>query len=213
MGDIAMDREKMLDYLKRMADGISEMFGSNCEVVIHDMENYESSILYITNDHVTQRSVGEQFNVLGTKELDSLYEGTDLINHKGTAKNNHLIKSSTFHLKGDDYHFALGINYDYTNMLLVQSSINDLISVSGNIDVAVKEDVNLEIKLTDLFESAVEHIGKPLPFMRKNDRVEMIRFLNEKGAFSIHKGIPIIADKMNISRYTIYNYLREIKGE
>lgn len=208
-----MEREKILDFLKRMADGISEMFGSNCEVVIHDMDNVDSSILYITNQHVTQRSAGEQLNVLGTKELDSLYKGRDLVNHKGTAKNNHLIKSSTFHLKGDNYHFAFGINYDYTNMLMVQSTINDLISVSGDIDVAVKEDINLENRLSELFDKAIEHIGKPLPFMRKADRVEMVRFLNEKGAFSIHKGIPIIAEKMNISRYTIYNYLREIKEE
>ena len=49
--------------------------------------------------------------------------------------------------------------------------------------------------------------------MRKKERVEMIRFLQDKGAFSIHKSIPIIAEKMNVSRYTIYNYLREIKEE
>lgn len=203
----------MLDFLKRMADGISVMFGNNCEVVIHDMENLESSILYITNKHVTQRNQGERINILGTKELDSLYAGTDLINHKGTAKNNHLIKSSTIHIKDDDYHYAFGINYDYTNMIMVQSAINDLISTSGDMNIAVVQDENLEIKLGDMFEDAVEHIGKPLAFMRKPERVEMVRYLNDKGAFSIHKGIPIVAEKMNISRYTIYNYLREIKGE
>lgn len=208
-----MNRENMLDFLKRMADGISVMFGNDCEVVIHDMDNPESSILYITNRHVTQRKRGDRINVLGAKELDSLYAGTDLVNYKGTAKNNHLIKSSTFHAKGDSYHFALGINYDYTDMLMVQSTISDLISVSGNMDVAVVGNENLEIKLDDLFENAIEKIGKPLAFMRKPERVQMIRYLNEKGAFSIHKGIPSVAEKMNISRYTIYNYLREIKGE
>lgn len=207
------ERERVLDFLKRMADGLSVMFGENCEVIIHDMEQLESSVLYITNKHVTQRKKGERLNVLGTKELDSLFKGTDLINHQGTAKNGHLIKASTFHMEGEGYHFALGINYDYTNMLLVQSTINDFIQVGENINVAVKEDVNLENRLNSLFEQAVEYVGKPLPFMRKKDRVELIRFLHEQGAFSIHKGIPIIADKMNISRYTIYNYLREIKAK
>lgn len=206
-----MSRDNVLDFLKRMADGISVMFGNNCEVVIHDMDNIESSILYITNEHVTQRKKGERLNVLGTKDLDSLFKGTDLINHQGVAKNNHLIKSSTFHIKGEDYHFAFGINYDYTNLLMVQNTINDLVQVGESIDVAVQEDTNLEGKLSTLFEEAVQHIGKPLPFMRKEDRVEMIRYLNDKGAFSIHRGIPFIAEKMNLSRYTIYNYLREIK--
>lgn len=62
-----------------------------------------------------------------------------------------------------------------------------------------------------LFNEAVDYIGKPTVFMKKHERVEMIKFLQEKGAFSIHKSIPYIAEKMNISRYTIYNYLREIK--
>lgn len=207
-----MDRENMLDFLKRVADGISTMFGSNCEVVIHDMENYESSIVYIKNGHVTEREVGDKLDILGTRELDKLYKGTDLINKKGIAKNNHLIKGSTFHAKGEDYHFALGINYDYTNMLLVHNVVSDLINVGDSIDVAaVENDENLELKLEEFFGQAVEYIGKPIPFMRKKERVEMIKFLNDKGAFSIHKSIPIIADKMNISRYTIYNYLREIK--
>lgn len=207
------ERERILDFLKRMADGMSIMFGSNCEVIIHDMENIDSSVLYITNSHVTQRHEGERLNILGTKKLDTLYKGTDLVNHQGTAKNGHLIKTSTFHVEGEGYRFALGINYDYTNMLLVQSTLNDFINVGKNINLAVEEDVNSEIRLSTLFEQSVEFIGKPLPFMKKNDRVEMIRFLNDKGAFSIHKGIPIIADKMSVSRYTIYNYLREIKAE
>lgn len=207
-----MEREKMLDFLKRIADGISVMFGHNCEVVIHDMDNHESSILYIKNRHVTEREVGDKLDVLGTHEIDEFYKGVDFINKKGIAKNDHLIKSSTFYVKDDDYHFALGINYDYTNMLMVHSVVNDLIQVGDDIEVTVpEEDKNLERKLDNFYASAVEHIGKPTVFMRKKERVEMIKYLYEKGAFSIHKSIPIIADKMNISRYTIYNYLREIK--
>lgn len=204
----------MLAFLQRVADGISIMFGNNCEVVIHDLEVSESSIVYITNGHVTERELGGKLDILGTKELAEVFKGVDLVNKKGVAKNNHFIKSSTFHAKGDDYHFALGINYDYTNMLMVQNAVSDLTNVGECIDVAaVATDENLENKLEQLFADAMDYIGKPVTFMRKNDRVNMIRYLNDQGAFSIHKGIPIIADKMNISRYTIYNYLREIKEE
>src|SRR5699024_10912576 len=160
-----------------------------------------------------ERETGDCLSILGTKELADVYKGVDLVNKKGIAKNNHFIKGSTFHVKGEGYHFALGINYDYTNMLMVHNVVSDLINVgdSMNVAAAVNNDENLEFKLEELFTEAVEYIGKPIAFMRKNDRVEMIKYLNEKGAFSIHKGIPTIAEKMNISRYTIYNYLREIK--
>ena len=113
-----MGREEMLDFLKRIADGISVMFGSNCEVVIHDLENSESSILYITNNHVTEREIGDKLDLLGIREIDDLYKGIDLVNLKGVSKNNHLLKCSTFHAKGEDYHFALGVNFDYTSLLM-----------------------------------------------------------------------------------------------
>lgn len=214
MVGIMLNREEMLQFLQRIADGVSMMFGNNCEVVIHDLEKSESSIVYITNGHVTDREIGGKLDILGTKELAEVFKGVDLVNKKGVAKNNHFIKSSTFHAKGEDYHFALGINYDYTNMLMVHNVVNDLINVGDCIDVAAAApDENLENKLERMFTEAMDYIGKPITFMRKNDRVEMIRYLNEQGAFSIHKGIPIIAEKMNISRYTIYNYLKEIKEE
>lgn len=206
-----MEADNVLEFLKRVADGLAVMFGHNCEVVIHDMTNYESSILYITNKHVTEREIGGKLDILGTKDIDSFFKGSDLVNHKGKTKNNHLIKSSTFHVKGDDYHYAFGVNYDYTNMQIVHNVVSDLIRVGDSIDEVIDKDVNLEKKLSELFNNAIDYVGKPLPFMRKKDRVEMIRYLNENGAFSIHKSIPIIAEKMNVSRYTIYNYLKEVE--
>lgn len=208
-----MEAENVLGFLKRLADGLAVMFGNNCEIVIHDMKNFESSILYIANGHVTDRKIGGKLDILGTKEIDELFRGTDLVNYRGESKDNHLIKTSTFHIKGDNYHYAFGINYDYTNMQIVHNVVGDLIRVGESIDVAIDKDVNLERKLTELFNEAIDYVGKPLAFMRKKERVQMIKYLNESGAFSIHKSIPIIAEKMNVSRYTIYNYLKEIEAK
>ena len=205
-----MDREAALDFLKRVADGIAQMFGNQCEVVIHDMNNKQSSIVYIKNEHVTGRNVGDKLDFLGTQEFNDLFKGIDLVNVQGVSKNGHLIKSSTFHLEGDDYHFALGINYNYTNMLMAYNVLGELIYTDNHVGT-IEKDETLEKKLERLFNEAVDYIGKPTVFMKKHERVEMIKFLQEKGAFSIHKSIPYIAEKMNISRYTIYNYLREIK--
>lgn len=213
-GGFEMERENMLDFLKRIADGIAVMFGNNCEVVIHDMENDESSILYITNNHVTEREKGDKLDFLGIGEINELFKGTDLVNIKGVANNNHLLKCSTFHAKGEDYHFALGINYDYTNLLMMENVLKDLTYVGESVNIVTTEkDENLEQKLDDFYSKAVDYVGKPIPFMRKKDRVKMIHFLYNKGAFSIHKSIPIIAEKMKVSRYTIYNYLKEIKEQ
>src|SRR5690625_8017153 len=132
------------------------------------MKNDNTSILYIANQHVTQREVGDKLDFLGTKELDTLHRGVDLINRKGQSKTNHSIKSSTFHVEGDDYHFALGINYDYTQMMMLHNVVCDLIQVgepvNGN-EEELEKDENLERKLDELFTEAVDYIGKD----RKSD--------------------------------------------
>jgi len=212
-GILLMEKEQVLDFLKRLADGLAVMFGKNCEVVIHDMKNFESSIIYITNEHVTGRKKGDPFNVLGVHKVDAFFEGEDIINHQGTVKNNHLIKSSTFHIKGDDYHYAIGINYDYTDLSHAQSVLAQLTKVGAPIDEVINVSNQMEKTLEILYEEALDKIGKPLALMKKEDRVRVIKYLDENGAFSIHKSIPLIAKKMKISRYTVYNYLKEIRQE
>ncbi len=47
--------------LNQLARGISEHFGSNCEVVIHELneQSTQGSISAIYNGHVTGRKVGD----------------------------------------------------------------------------------------------------------------------------------------------------------
>lgn len=206
-----MEKERALDFLKRICDGIAEMFGENCEVVIHDMENFQSSIIYIANKHVTQREIGDPFKILGTQDVESFFKGSDLVNYKGTSKHSHLLKSSTFHAKGEGYHYALGINFDYTNISIAQSVLGDMMRVGDRLDEAIDRQNSVDYILEDLYEQALARIGKPVPLMNKDERVRMIAYLDKKGAFTIHKSIPIISKKMDVSRFTIYNYLKEIR--
>ncbi len=206
-----MKKEVALDFLRRICDGIAEMFGENCEVVIHDMMNFESSIIYIANKHVTQREIGDPLKILGTKDVETFFKGSDLVNCKGSTKQSQLIKSSTFHVKGEGYHYALGINYDYTNVSIAQSVLEDLMKVGDSLDDTIAQQNSVDYILEDLYEQAVARVGKPVPLMNKDERVKTIRYLDEKGAFTIHKSIPIISEKMDISRFTIYNYLKEIR--
>lgn len=46
--------------------------------------------------------------------------------------------------------------------------------------------------------------------MEKEDKIEIIKYLDQRGAFMIKGAVDQVADKLNVSRYTIYNYLKEI---
>lgn len=53
---------KRLETLKQLADGVAAQFGSNCEVVIHEVNSsrMDHSIVYIVNGHVTERLATER---------------------------------------------------------------------------------------------------------------------------------------------------------
>jgi predicted transcriptional regulator YheO len=202
-----LDKEAALEFLQRLASGVSQMFGSSCETVIHDLDDRGHSLVAINNGHVTKRKVGDSLLILGHREVDDFFLGNDLINCEGATKDGRLLKASTFHLKGEGYHYALGINYDYTHLALAKATLEELTTVGQNIEEAIQSSAN--DLLQDIFDECVKAIGKPVALFTKEDRRKMFDLLGDKGAFNIQRSIPIIADKLNISRHTIYKYLRE----
>ena len=201
-----LNKEKALEFLNRVAEGVACMFGNSCETVIHDMDNKRKSIIGIYHGEVTKRNVGDSLSTLGVKEVDYFLEGKDLNNCLGKMKDGRLLKSSTFHLRGEDYHYAFGINYDYTHLALAKASLEDLTAVGQPIEEALYSSGNLQ---QDIFDECLKIIGKPVALLTREDRIKMIELLMERGAFNFTKGIPIIAEKLNMSRYTIYKYLRK----
>ena len=56
-----MLNEATLQMLRQLAHGLCVHFGSNCEVVVHDLSRNQpdSSIVLIENGHVSSRKVGD----------------------------------------------------------------------------------------------------------------------------------------------------------
>lgn len=52
---------RRLETLKQIAAGVAAQFGSNCEVVIHDVSGNrpDHTIVHIENGHVSGRKVGD----------------------------------------------------------------------------------------------------------------------------------------------------------
>lgn len=56
---VAGSVDNFIENLSLLVDGISRVFGRNCEVVLHDLRQPEHSIVAIPNGHVTGRRVGD----------------------------------------------------------------------------------------------------------------------------------------------------------
>jgi len=209
----AVNRDEAFEFLDRTARGIAEMFGSTCETLVHDMGVPTHPILSIYNGHVSGREVGSTMDIMGIGlELDEQAATTDQVNLAATTPDGRQTKSSTFHMIGEDYNLALGINFDYTSLVFANRILVDLMSAQSDLRSALWQPGDSR-QLADLFDQCVTEVGKPLDALTKADRLKVVSLLRERSAFSYRKSVPYVAGRLGVSRYTIYKYLEEVGEE
>ena len=203
-----MTRDEAFEFLDRTARGIAETFGSSCETLVQDMDLPSHPILSIYNGQVSGREVGSTLDILGSsRELDDDALKTDFVNLYASTPSGQQIKSSTFHLMGDDYNLSLGMNYDFTSLVYANRILIDLMSADSDLQSAMWR--GGDDRLGEIFDECLAAVGKPANALSKADRMKIISLLEQKSAFSFRKSVPYISQRLGVSRYTVYKYLNE----
>ena len=208
-----MNREEMLQFLKNEAKGIAAMLGPNCETIVHDMTRPGHPILAIYNGTVTGREIGSTADIFGDiGDYDpSLYSNRDYLNQLVLTRDGRMIKSSTFNVGGSGFRFALGINIDITGLMRAQQALSELTATSGELQETLMQDARSQLE--ELLRECVTAVGKDLSEMQKTDRMRVIRMLMKRRAFSYQKAVAIVAERLGVSRYTVYKYIHEMEQE
>ena len=210
-GEVA-NFDTFLSYLDAMAMIISEMFGSNCEVVISDLDDPENSILSIYNGQVTGRKPGDPLTTRPEELIERSRGGYNVNYKKANKRIKKEIKSSTIVTSAFGRNVSFCINYDCDDLTVLHSQLKRFLSMG---DEAYDEfDVFDSGELVEQkFHIELEKMNKMIVGMNKNDRINLIRNLKHADVFKIQKSVPYVAEQLGVSRYTIYNYLNEIENE
>ena len=207
-----------IEFCKQLAKGVARQFGSNCEVVVHDLcsEEPEHSVVVIENGHVTGRRLGDGPSHVVWEALkadpDSL---TDRLSYLTRTEDGKLLKSSTMYIRNDEGKpiGIFAINYDITMMKLMEDTIQEFTRTDANAQEPQTITHNVNDLLEELIKQSAQLVGKPVALMTKDDKIKAIRFLNESGAFTIMKAGQRVCNFFGISKYTLYSYIDESKGE
>lgn len=208
----------LFDCLGIMVDGIASTFGRRCEVVLHDLSNLKRSIVKIANGHVTGRTVGGSITDQGLQYLKNDKGENLLISYQSTSKDGRFLKSSTFIFRNDEGKpiAAMCVNFDVTDILNFNSAIQDIFGLSEestaeNIIETFQGDINST--LNEIAQKTIRKTGKSVSSMGRADKIEIIRSLDESGFFLIKGAIKFIAAVLNLSKYSIYNYLETVRTQ
>lgn len=211
--------EEVFPLLKQIMKLISTTFGEDCEIVLHDWsKGYEQSIIAIENGDVTNRKVGNCGSNLGLEIMRGTIKDGDRFNYITKTSYGKILKSSTIYLTDDNKRplGALCINLDITNYLNFQKSLNYIIDIPDD----EKIETNIEFHAHDitqladyLLKKSLELIPKPIEKFTKDDKISIIKYLDDKGMFLITKSGDKVCQTLNISKFTLYNYLDIIRSK
>lgn len=206
----------ILENYVAVANMIADTFGDHCEVILHDFSIPQNSVVYTRNNVVTNRQVGQSFTEYFVKEvlLSRKFRDDVSANYIMKGAQGQTIKSSTVLIRDDGGKVigSLCVNLDITYM---KDLMDQFISMMGIEEPTEKteEEVAVLPNIQEIVDDIIEHtIGdQNMEELSRDQKIDLVRFMDDKGLFLIKGAADKVAERMNISKVTVYSYLDEIR--
>ncbi len=219
---MSAEKKQIFTTLKQLANLMTNMFGDNCEVVIHDLTTEKMQLVHITGN-VTKRTVGAPVTDVVKKHLLTDGNGVEDRHCFMTLMDDGSeLKSSTSYIRNrkGEVIYAFCVNFNTTDhhnaIQMLQAFVN---KTAAQINTGGKknngpEKISFSIDHTadSLFEESVLEIGKRPASMNSDEKFRLVTILEQKGAFQIKGMVGQVALRLGVSNFTIYNYLKKIRA-
>lgn len=207
-----------------MVDFLAEVMGESVEVVLHDVTDTESSIVYIRNGELSGRKPGD-----GTTDaaLRLIKTGTSdsqpfVANYAGKALEDKRFRCATYFLKNGQGRL---IGLLCVNVLTsgIEDAMRALAAVlygshipcdAATQHVPIIEENLLgspEDTIRRITRSVLENYDVPPERLSRAERLEALRVVHQEGVFLMKGAVPIVAEELAVSVPTLYKDLKEIR--
>lgn len=205
-----------------LVEFLGQALGSASEVVLHDVADLDRSVVAIANGHVSNRAVGSPATDLMLRIMrDGVHEGRDFISgYKGVVADERTIAASTYFIRREGRLVGmLCINTDETVMRTLSALIDTAQKAYVGQPTGVEE-APAEHLSSSVFDMAAETIAAvvgsqsvPVEYLRPEQRMDVVRSLNERGFFQLKGAVSHTATLLGISEPTVYRYLQTLRRE
>ena len=198
------------DTFLRLIKMLAIQYGSKSEVILHDLtSDYESTIIGIENNHLTGRKVG--LEILRQDNRQKNHDSFGYITH---LKDGRIFRSSTLYIYNEEgtVEGCLCINTDITEMKELSVFFSELYQSQSSQDNEKEIFAKNVGELVDYYiEKHQELLGKDSSEMSKQEKLDAIRYFDEKGLFLISKSGNKICKYLGFSKGTLYSYLENVR--
>lgn len=195
-----------------VVDGIAALIGEHCEIVLHSLEFLEHSAIYIVNGHNTDRKIGSPITDRALWSLHHMQTDSVSKPYFTRAKGGVLMKSITIAIRNGKQH-VIGLICININLDVPMSQFLNSFIAPQEADSSVNFASSVEDLVAQTIESTIEEIQSDRNVANNNKNRQIVTALFEKGIFDIKDAINQVAERLDISRHTVYLYIRQIKQD
>ncbi|CAM2989761.1 transcriptional regulator [Vibrio rarus] len=207
----------ILSSYEAVVDGIASLIGKFCEIVLHSLEDLNTSAVRIANGENTGRQVGSPITDLALKMLKDI-EGSERNFSRSyftRAKGGVLMKSITVAIRNGDNRviglLCINVNLDAPFSQVLHSFMPTEEAQSAASSVNFASDVEELVDQT--VERTIDEVNADKMVSNNTKNRQIVMELYDKGIFDIKDAINRVADRLNISKHTVYLYIRQRKTE
>ncbi|MBU5467655.1 PAS domain-containing protein [Virgibacillus sp. MSJ-26] len=209
------EKNKLIfDHAIRTADMLVEMFGSLCEVAVHDFSDLQHSLIYIAGN-VTSREVGSPITDLVLKELRKDHsEIKDIPSYQTNSKDGNIMKSTTVFLRdgNDNIIGALCTNFDISLLMQVNGKIEEFVGFNKDKQPSETFFTSVHDVIHDMTHQVLSQFNKAPSDMSMEEKIDVVGELDERGTFLIKGATEYVAQALGVSKFTVYNYLNKVRA-
>lgn len=209
------DRMILESYI-HFVEGLGQYLGDGYEIVIHSLENLNSSALKIINGFHSNRKEGAPITDLALQLLGRMEHGhKHALCYANKSRSGAPMKSATIPLLGENGRIIglMCINF-YTDTPLANILANlwapeENIFHSENM-ASETFTQNTDDLIGQAVSEARETVLTDSSISSSNKNKEIIFLLHEKGIFRLKDSIVKVAALLNISKNTVYMHIRNL---
>ena len=218
---------KGLQPYAMLIEFLGKALGDNVEVALHDLTSKEQEIVAIANNHNSGREVGAKLSNLSIHYLEEKqYKDHEYVmNYKTTGPDGKLMHSATFFIKEEGRELPIGmlcINVNISDLEYLTTTIKKILGIKEEKDIEFKMDNPVEIlsspleEMIDLYiNECLESMGFAPYFLAErlnvDEKIKVVKYLQEKGTFKVKGAIVLVAEKLAVSEPTVYRYLKKME--
>lgn len=223
---IQAEREAVLNALRQVVPMLAAMAGPHLEVVLHDVSRPENSVVAIANGHISGRVVGS--SVLEGPHGDKGFAAATRVVSPGGAVHSmvdgyetqmpdgrKLKSASAIFRDSDGIPFAtLCLNADVGVFQATHAWLEQMLAPVRQIAVVPRAaPAAASVQQMDTLIQEIIGDAVSLAAMKREQRIEAVREMQRRGLFIVKGGVQRAADALRVSRFTIYNYVEEIRQQ